>query len=49
LLPVQNAAFETLKWRGANRLKIRSGTTGVAVNQTADRTLMLVIRAEATL
>jgi hypothetical protein len=30
------------KFRAIRYLKVRSGTTGVAVNQTADRTLTLV-------
>jgi hypothetical protein len=43
----QYLMFESLKWRGANHIKVRSGTSGVAVNQTADRVLTLLIRAES--
>jgi hypothetical protein len=31
-------------WVGINHIKLRSGTSGVAVNQTADRALTLVSR-----
>lgn len=29
-------------WRGVNQIKVRSGTSGVPVNQTADRQLTLI-------
>jgi len=31
-------------WRGLNNIKVRSGTSGAAVNQTADRVLTLLVR-----
>lgn len=34
-------------WRGANMLKVRSGTKAAAVNQTAQRVITLVIRPVA--
>lgn len=42
----QYIAFEPFKWLGANHIKVRSGTSGVAVNQTADRVLTLITRAD---
>jgi hypothetical protein len=43
----QYLAFEPFKWLGANMLRVRSGTSGSAVNQTADRVLTLITRAMA--
>lgn len=40
-----NIQLDPTKWRGANCLKVRSGTTGTPVNQGADRTLQLVVRS----
>lgn len=36
--------FDPNTWIGINHIKIRSGTSGSAVNQTADRILTLVSR-----
>jgi hypothetical protein len=35
-------------WRAINHIKVRSGTSGAPVNQTADRTLTLVLRSDIT-
>jgi hypothetical protein len=35
-------------WRGITGLKVRSGTAGAPVNQTADRVLTLVVRQNLT-
>jgi hypothetical protein len=40
----QYIAVDPTLWRGVNTIKVRSGTSGVAVNQTADRTLTLVTK-----
>lgn len=37
-------ADEQATWRGVNRLKVRSGTSGSPVNQTADRIITLVLK-----
>lgn len=37
-------AVDPAVWRGVNLLKVRSGTSGTPVNQTADRTITLVLR-----
>ena len=42
----QYIAFEPFKWTGVNHVKVRSGTSGSAVNQTADRALTLITRAD---
>lgn len=31
-------------WRAINLIKVRSGTSGAAVNQTADRTISLILK-----
>lgn len=41
----QFIALDPAIFRGFNIIKVRSGTVGAAVNQTADRTLTLVTRA----
>lgn len=41
LIQVQNAAF----WLAARYIKVRSGTSATAVNQTANRTLTLITQA----
>jgi hypothetical protein len=40
----QYIAIDPTLWRGINMIKIRSGTVGAPVNQTAARTLTLVTR-----
>lgn len=40
----QYIAIDPTLWRGINMIKVRSGTSGSAVNQTADRILTLVTR-----
>lgn len=40
-------AVDPTLWRGVNLLKVRSGTSGSPVNQTADRTITLVLRIGA--
>jgi len=40
----QFISFDPSVWRGVTTLKVRSGTSGAAVNQTADRTINLVTR-----
>jgi hypothetical protein len=40
----QYIAIDTALWRGINMIKVRSGTSGAAVNQNADRTLGLVVK-----
>ena len=40
----QYIAVDPAIWRGINLIKVRSGTSGAAVNQTADRVLGLVIK-----
>ena len=40
----QYIAIDPTLWRGINKIKVRSGTSGSAVNQTADRVLTLVTR-----
>lgn len=37
-------AVDPTKWRGVTGIKVRSGTSGVPVNQTATRALILVTR-----
>ena len=37
-------AIDPALWRGINLIKVRSGTTGSAVTQTADRILTLITR-----
>lgn len=41
----QFIALDPAIWRGFNQVKVRSGTSGTPVNQTADRTLTLITRA----
>lgn len=41
----QYLAFEPFKWIGANMVKVRSGTSGAPVSQSADRVLTLITRA----
>ncbi|NVO13894.1 MAG: hypothetical protein HXX10_07645 [Rhodoplanes sp.] len=43
----QYIAIDPALWRGVNMVKIRSGTLGTPVNQTADRTLTLITRSLA--
>lgn len=43
----QFIAIDPAIWRGINMLKLRSGTSGAPVNQTADRTLTLVTKSVA--
>jgi hypothetical protein len=38
----QFIAVDPTLWRGVNVIKVRSGTSGAPVNQTADRTLTLI-------
>lgn len=40
----QYLAVDPALWRGVNAVKVRSGTSGVPVNQTANRTLGLVTK-----
>jgi hypothetical protein len=40
----QYIAIDPALWRGINMIKVRSGTSGAPVNQTADRTLNLIVR-----
>jgi hypothetical protein len=40
----QFIAIDPAIWRGINMIKVRSGTSGAPVNQTADRTLNLIVR-----
>ncbi len=40
----QYVAIDPALWRGVNMIKVRSGTAGAPVNQTADRVLGLVVR-----
>lgn len=40
----QYIAIDPTLWRGVNMFKVRSGTSGVSVNQTADRVLTFVVR-----
>jgi hypothetical protein len=40
----QYIALDPAIWRGINMIKVRSGTSGSAVNQTADRIVTLVAR-----
>jgi hypothetical protein len=40
----QFIAIDPAIWRGINMIKVRSGTSSVAVNQTSDRVLTLVTR-----
>lgn len=40
----QYIAIDPTLWRGINMIKVRSGTSGTPVNQTADRILTLVTR-----
>jgi hypothetical protein len=40
----QYIAIDPTLWRGVNMIKVRSGTSGTPVNQTADRILTLVTR-----
>lgn len=40
----QYIAIDPTLWRGINMIKVRSGTSGSPVNQTADRVLTLVTR-----
>ena len=40
----QVIAIDPTAWRGLNYIKVRSGTSSVPVNQTADRILGLVVR-----
>ena len=40
----QYIAVDPALWRGINNLKVRSGTSGSTVNQTADRIITLVIK-----
>jgi hypothetical protein len=40
----QYIAIDPTFWRGINMIKVRSGTSGSPVNQTADRILTLVTR-----
>jgi len=37
-------ALDPAIWRGVNMIKVRSGTSASAVNQTADRTLSLIVK-----
>lgn len=37
-------AVDPAKWRGINMIKVRSGASGAAVNQTGAPTLLLLIR-----
>lgn len=37
-------AVDPTKWRGINEIKVRSGTSGAAVNQTGAPTLLLLVR-----
>lgn len=37
-------AIDPATWRGINMIKVRSGTSGATVNQTAARTLTLITR-----
>lgn len=43
----QYVAVDPALWRGVNMVKVRSGTSGAAVNQTADRVLSLIVRPVA--
>lgn len=43
----QYIALDPTLWRAVNMIKVRSGTSGAPVNQTADRTLTLVLRPVA--
>ena len=38
-------AVDPTKWRGVTGIKVRSGTSGSPVNQTANRTLTLITRS----
>jgi len=38
----QFIAVDPTLWRGINAIKVRSGTSGTPVNQTANRTLTLI-------
>jgi hypothetical protein len=40
----QYIAIDPALWRGINMIKVRSGTSGSPVNQSADRVLTLVTR-----
>jgi hypothetical protein len=40
----QFIAVDPTRWRGVTAIKVRSGTSGAPVNQTAARTLTLVTR-----
>lgn len=40
----QYIAFDPALWRAVNAIKVRSGTSGVPVNQTADRALGLIVK-----
>jgi hypothetical protein len=37
-------AVDPTKWRGINQIKVRSGPSGAAVNQTGAPTLLLLLR-----
>ena len=41
----RNIGLDPVMFRHAAKLKIRSGTSGSAVNQTADRTVTLLLRS----
>lgn len=40
----QYIAVDPVLWRAVNCIKVRSGTAGAAVNQTADRTISLIVK-----
>lgn len=40
----QYIALDPATWRGVNAIKVRSGTSGVPVNQAADRVIGLVVK-----
>jgi hypothetical protein len=40
----QYIAIDPAIWRGVTHLKVRSGTSGAPVNQTADRILNLMVK-----
>lgn len=40
----QYVAIDPALWRGVTAVKVRSGTSGAAVNQAADRTVSLVVK-----
>ncbi len=42
----QFVQIDPTKWKGINNVKVRSGTAGAPVNQTADRAIILIVRPD---